>query len=213
MKVIQLTFLALWAMGMSSCIFVVSDKKDKEAMSSTDSSNAYSKNDSIQPGRTPVVAVDSSKKDTTVTQLFAGKKIDTKNTDPKQVVDYATTLIGVPYKYASTDPKVGFDCSGFITYVFHHFNIVVPRSSIDFTQVGQEVAADVAKPGDLILFTGTDSTERFVGHMGLIVSNENGQVNFIHSTSGKQKGVTITPLNGYYLGRYMKTIRIFPQNG
>jgi hypothetical protein len=74
MKVIQLTFLALWAMGMSSCIFVVNDKKDKEAMSSTDSSNAYSKNDSIQPGRTPVVAVDSSKKDTTVTQLFAGKR-------------------------------------------------------------------------------------------------------------------------------------------
>ena len=108
---------------------------------------------------------------------------------------------------------MGFDCSGFITYVFHHFNIVVPRSSIDFTEVGQEIAAEQAKPGDLILFTGTDSTERFVGHMGLIVSNENGQLNFIHSTSGKQKGVTITPLNGYYQGRYMKTIRIFPQNG
>lgn len=138
--------------------------------------------------------------------------IDTKNVQPRQVVDFAKTLIGIPYKYASTDPQMGFDCSGFITYVFSHFDISVPRSSIDFTNVGREVSVTEARSGDLILFTGTDSTERLVGHMGIVYANENHQVSFIHSTSGRAWGVTITPLNDYYKGRYVKTIRIFPQN-
>ncbi len=137
--------------------------------------------------------------------------IDTKGVHPQQVVDFAKTLIGIPYLYGSTDPSKGFDCSGFITHVFSSFKIAVPRSSIDFTHVGKEVSAADAKPGDLILFTGTDSLERFVGHMGIVVSTDS-LLNFIHSTSGKQKSVTITPLNDYYKKRYVKTIRIFPQN-
>jgi cell wall-associated NlpC family hydrolase len=67
-------------------------------------------------------------------------------------------------------------------------------------------------PGDLILFTGTDSSDRRVGHMGIIVSNENDSLRFIHSSSGKANGVTITPLNEYYKGRFMKVIRVFRQN-
>ena len=135
--------------------------------------------------------------------------IDTKGVAPAQVVSYAKTLMGVPYLYGSTDPAKGFDCSGFITYVFNHFGIIVPRSSIDFTNVGREVDAKAAQPGDLILFTGTDSTKRFVGHMGIVVANSD-TLQFIHSTSGKANGVTITPLNAYYQGRYVKTVRIFP---
>jgi cell wall-associated NlpC family hydrolase len=138
--------------------------------------------------------------------------IDTKGTDPQQLVNFAKTLMGVPYLYGSTDPAKGFDCSGFITYVFKHFNIAVPRSSIDFTNVGKEVSAAQAKAGDLVLFTGTDSTERFIGHMVIVVSNTDS-LRFIHSTSGKKYGVTITSLNNYYQGRYVKTIRVFPQNG
>lgn len=136
--------------------------------------------------------------------------IDTKGVAPAQVVSYAKTLMGVPYLYGSTDPAKGFDCSGFITYVFNHFGIIVPRSSIDFTNVGREVDAKAARPGDLVLFTGTDSTERFVGHMGIVVTNTD-TLQFIHSTSGKANGVTITPLNAYYQGRYVKTVRIFPE--
>jgi cell wall-associated NlpC family hydrolase len=107
--------------------------------------------------------------------------------------------------------KVGFDCSGFITYVFNHFGVAVPRSSIDFTNVGKAVSPEQAKPGDLILFTGTDPIDRFVGHMGIVVENGDS-LRFIHSTSGKAMGVTTTPLNEYYKKRYVKTIRIFPQN-
>ncbi len=142
----------------------------------------------------------------------ASKKINTGNTTPGELLAYATTLIGTPYKYGSIDPNVGFDCSGFITHVFNRFNIAVPRSSIDFTDVQREILLQQAKPGDLILFTGTDSTHREVGHMGIIITNDNNQYSFIHSTSGKQYGVTITPLNQYYMGRFLKVVRVFKQN-
>ncbi len=138
--------------------------------------------------------------------------IITGKTTPAELVNFATSLTGIPYKYGSTDPKEGFDCSGFISYVFNHFNIIVPRRSVDFTNINHEVNLQDAKTGDLILFTGTDSTDRTVGHMGIIIAQPTDAPHFIHSTSGKAYGVTITPLNTYYLGRYVKTIRIFPQN-
>lgn len=199
---------------LQSCIYMVKEKDsnntDSASITTIDSSKAMRPpSDSIAKPDSLLVVIDTIKTDSV---LVPGSSINTKKVHPKEVVEFAKTLIGIPYKYASTDPKVGFDCSGFITYVFHHFNIIVPRSSIDFTNVGRSIPADSAKPGDLILFTGTDSTEKFVGHMGLVVSNNNNLLEFIHSTSGKKYGVTITPFNGYYHSRYMKTIRIFPQN-
>ena len=161
------------------------------------------------------LAVDSFRKDQTnnndTVALIPSKNIDTKNVDPNTLVNFAQTLIGTPYLYGSTNPNKGFDCSGFITYVFNHFGISVPRSSIDFTGVGKEILVANAKRGDIILFTGTDPTERFVGHMGIVISKTDS-LRFIHSSSGKANGVTITPLNKYYLGRFVKTIRVFPQN-
>jgi cell wall-associated NlpC family hydrolase len=135
--------------------------------------------------------------------------INMRDVLPADVVAYAKTLIGVPYKYASTDPAQGFDCSGFITYVFNHFKMTVPRSSVEFTNEGREVIVQEALPGDLILFTGTDSTIRVVGHMGIVTETSNDTLSFIHSTSGKQYGVTITPLNKYYKSRFVKVIRVF----
>jgi cell wall-associated NlpC family hydrolase len=192
------------------CVFVWLDTNKHSShaaqLVSTDTLNA--KADSVKKD-SALLIVDTL---TTDSVLVPASQIRTKNVHPQQVVDFAKTLIGTPYKYASTDPKAGFDCSGFITYVFNHFHIIVPRSSIDFTNVGKPVSPGAAKPGDLILFTGTDSTEKFVGHMGLVVSNQNQQLEFIHSTSGKKYGVTITPFSDYYHSRYMKTIRIFPEN-
>jgi cell wall-associated NlpC family hydrolase len=200
----------LFVLAIAFCVFVWIDtdteKSPSAQFASTDTLQA--KSDSVK-NDSALLIIDTVKTDSV---LVPAGQVHTKNAHPQQVVDFAKTLIGTPYKYASTDPKVGFDCSGFITYVFAHFNIIVPRSSIDFTNVGKEISSDNAKPGDLILFTGTDSTEKFVGHMGLIVSNQNQQLEFIHSTSGKKYGVTITPFNDYYRSRYVKTIRIFPEN-
>lgn len=191
----------------TACNLQVPEKD--EGLVSLDSAAAYAEaNTAVQPA-------DSSRSDQTrqadTAAIRPGEIIDTKDVSPQQVVTFAKSLIGVPYLYGSTDPAKGFDCSGFITYVFNRFGIAVPRSSIDFTHVGKEVPEASAKPGDLILFTGTDSTEQLVGHMGIIVSGLPDAIRFIHSTSGKAHGVTITPLNDYYRSRYVKTIRIFPE--
>lgn len=126
----------------------------------------------------------------------------------QQIVSFAKTLIGTPYLYGSSHPAQGFDCSGFITYVFNHFNLQVPRSSVEFTNRGREVAVEQAQPGDLILFTGTDPTRRVVGHMGIVITDGGNELQFIHSSSGKANGVTISPLKGYYEGRFMKVISV-----
>ena len=135
--------------------------------------------------------------------------INTRRTKADELVDFAETLEGIPYRYGSTNPKIGFDCSGFISYVFNHFGISVPRSSIGFTHIEKEIKLKEAKRGDIILFTGTDSTKRIVGHMGIISSDKGQNHEFIHSTSGKAYSVTKTPLNRYYQGRFVKVIRIF----
>lgn len=124
-----------------------------------------------------------------------------------QIVSFAETLQGVPYLYASSDPAKGFDCSGFITYVFNHFGLEVPRSSVDFTDKGIAVPLVQARRGDLILFTGTDSASGVVGHMGIVTENSDS-LRFIHSSSGKANGVTITALNEYYLSRFVKVISV-----
>lgn len=185
---------------LSSCNFEVR-RSDEGMIVSVDSSFAFD-----STGRT-----DSNKKDKTIHQapiLHPGRSIDTKNVNAHQLVNFAESLVGIPYRYGSTDPARGFDCSGFITYVFNHFNIAVPRSSIDFTNVGKPVSEEAAQRGDIILFTGTDSTEHFVGHMGIVVSTSD-TLKFIHSSSGKAMGVTITPFNNYYRSRFVKIVRVF----
>lgn len=157
---------------------------------------------------TAIPFADSIVPDSTIAALPGSNQVNTGNTNPGEVVAFAKTLIGVPYKYASADPAQGFDCSGFITYVFNHFKIEVPRSSIDFTNTGTAIDRSIAKAGDLILFTGTDTLETQVGHMGIVTENTDS-LRFIHSTSGKKYGVTITALNEYYLKRFVKVIRIF----
>ena len=125
-----------------------------------------------------------------------------------ELVAYAKTLVGIPYLYASVDPVQGFDCSGFITYVFNHFQIAVPRSSVDFTNVGETIDVKSAKKGDLILFTGTVDSILIVGHMGIITENID-TLKFIHSTSGKAYGVTVNAFTEHYKKRFVKVIRIF----
>ncbi len=197
----RLKLIIIWLLFFPSC--------PKKEFKNTEIVHAPSQTDIINtdsivnapPGVVPVLAPKGS------------QYINTASTSPEELLNYAKTLIGTPYKYASTDPLIGFDCSGFITYVFNHFHIAVPRSSIDFTNVEKAIPLADAKPGDIVLFTGTDSTTREVGHMGIITSKENDEYFFIHSSSGKAKGVTISLLNKYYSFRFVKTIRVFSQNG
>ncbi|MEJ8843530.1 NlpC/P60 family protein [Lacibacter sp. H375] len=137
-----------------------------------------------------------------------------KEVSRDQLLAYAKTLIGTPYKYASIDPAEGLDCSGFITHVFNHFSINVPRSSVDFTNYGVPVNLADAETGDLILFSETDTLSKVVGHMGIVTEIIDGELQFIHSTSGKAYAVTISKLNEHYRKRFVKVIRIsYARNG
>ena len=190
----------------------------KEGLSDTSTADTPSveyQTDTLIKKTDSVLSIEPPVDSTSSPKLSTPDFIDTKGVHPDQVIDFAETLVGIPYVYGSTDPKIGFDCSGFITYAFNNFQIKVPRSSIQFTNVGKTVPVDQAKRGDIILFTDPDfsnTTSLQVGHMGLITSNENGSLNFIHSTSGKAMSVTITPFNEGYKKRFVRIGRIFPQN-
>ncbi|HWH63026.1 MAG TPA: hypothetical protein VNS50_07115, partial [Ginsengibacter sp.] len=71
------------------------------------------------------------------------------------------------------------------------------------------VSLEKSKPGDLILFTGTDTTGWIVGHMGIITQNENGNIQFIHSASGKSIGVIVSGMSKYFELRFVEVIRVF----
>ena len=157
----------------------------------------------------PIIKGDSHEKTIDTLDIVQHEKLNIPTVSRQELIRFAKTLIGVPYKYASTDPSKGFDCSGFISYVFNHFNWEVPRSSVDFTNVGKQINLIDAREGDLILFTGTNDSIRIVGHMGIITENID-TLRFIHSTSGRAYGVTISNLGDHYKKRFVKVIRIFP---
>ena len=124
-----------------------------------------------------------------------------------ELVSYAQTLKGTPYKYASANPAKGFDCSGFVMYVFNHFKFSVPRTSYEYTKIGKEVDLKSAQPGDVILFTGTNAQVRRVGHMG-IVTQGGDDLQFIHASSGKAYSVVETSFTPHYQKRFVKIVRL-----
>lgn len=130
------------------------------------------------------------------------------------LIAFAKTQLGTNYCYATSDPEKGFDCSGFVYFVFAHYKIKVPRSSKEYTRFGKTVPLDSAKAGDVIVFTGTNAKKRGPGHVGIIISCMNGTPTFIHSSSGKKKGVIISDFNEspYYKKRFIKIVRVAELN-
>ena len=147
--------------------------------------------------------------DTVIPAALVKASINTGKVNRDSLVAFAKSLLNTPYLYGSTDPLNGFDCSGFITHVFNHFNITVPRSSYDFANIGKKKTLATCKAGDLLLFTGTNPNERTIGHIGIVIDTLTGYPSFIHSTSGKAYGVTITTMdNQFYKDRLMAVIDI-----
>ncbi len=145
----------------------------------------------------------------TIKKKSASIIIKTGITSAKELIVFAETLIGVKYKYGSSVKENGFDCSGFVWYVFNHFNITVPRVSEEFTNAGKEVSISESKTGDIILFTGSDASSAIVGHMGLITENKNGEITFLHAASGGGKGVMKSKMSEYFITRFVKVNRVF----
>lgn len=142
---------------------------------------------------------------------FYETSFTTDSVSADTLLNFAQSLLGTRYRSATSDPDRGFDCSGFVSYVFKNFNLNVPRSSCEFINVGEKVSYEDARPGDIIIFTSPTNRHR-IGHVGIVYSNNGDDFKFIHSTSGKEHGVTITTMDDTYKRRFVQVVRVLKQN-
>lgn len=134
-------------------------------------------------------------------------KYDLTAAKVKEVIAYAKGFIGRPYSYGSKGPK-SFDCSGFTSYVFKNFQILLNSSSQEQSRQGERISRKDIRPGDLLFFKGRNSNSG-IGHVGLAIDvDENGEVSFIHASTSQ--GVRIDQLDSdpYYRSRYVCARRI-----
>lgn len=126
----------------------------------------------------------------------------------RSVVNYARTFIGVPYRYGGNTPKEGFDCSGYVKYVYNKFNVNVPRVTRDYVNYGKRISLSKIRPGDLILFSLYDDKSK-IGHIGIVSEVGKEKVMFLHAASGKKSGhVMESELSGIHLSRMLFITRV-----
>ena len=108
----------------------------------------------------------------------------TRTGSGNNVVSYAESLIGVPYVYGGTTPS-GFDCSGFVQYVYNHFGKSLPRTTTQQENCGTQIPVSQAQPGDLYFWGNRGSAYHVaicVGNGKYIAAPEPGQSVSIGST-------------------------------
>jgi cell wall-associated NlpC family hydrolase len=102
------------------------------------------------------------------------------------VVGIAMQYLGIPYLYGGSSPSTGFDCSGFIMYVYAKVGVSLPHNAAAQYGYGTPVDRSQLQPGDLVFFNG-------LGHNGIYI----GGGNFIHSPHTGDV-VKISSLSGWY---------------
>jgi len=128
--------------------------------------------------------------------------------DRAMVIEYAKKFLGTPYRYASADPGKGFDCSGFVHFVFKNYDIDLPRGSREYQSLGRALKPEEFKVGDVLVFYGYRDSDH-IGHVGIICEANGMKSRFIHSSSGKAYGVTISELGSeMYTRRFYKCIDV-----
>lgn len=119
--------------------------------------------------------------------------------DAQAIIATAKKYIGSPYLWGGITPA-GFDCSGYMQYVFKIHGISLPRTSVQQSNFGTAVSKKNLKPGDLVFF---NTSGKGVSHVGMYIGNNQ----FIHSSSSK--GVTISSLSSsYWSARYLSARRV-----
>ncbi|WP_277372067.1 NlpC/P60 family protein [Pseudomonas sp. AA-38] len=129
------------------------------------------------------------------------------------LLELGRSLIGTRYRYGGTSVQSGFDCSGFVGYLFREeLGMQLPRSTRDLIKLdAPKVARSELEPGDLILFN--DRGRGRVSHAGIYIGDDQ----FIHSSSRRSGGVRIDSLDDSYWNRsYLQAKRVLalaPQEG
>ena len=111
-----------------------------------------------------------------------------------QIVATGKKYFGVPYVFGGTTPK-GFDCSGFLQYVFKENGFNIPRLADEQYKLGKSVQTSQLQAGDLVFFT---TYEPGPSHCGIYVGNGD----FMHASSSK--GIRVDSLsNEYWRPRFL----------
>jgi hypothetical protein len=116
------------------------------------------------------------------------------------VIKIAEDQLGVPYNMGGTT-RNGFDCSGFVQYVFNKVDIDLPRTTGDQYRVGETVTKKDLEPGDMVFFKNT--YKQGISHSGIYI----GHNDFISATSSK--GIAIDSLdNSYWSPKFVAGKRV-----
>lgn len=118
------------------------------------------------------------------------------------IISYSKNYLGVSYVWGGTSPK-GFDCSGFVQYVYKHFGIKINRVACDQATDGTFVAKDDLIPGDLVFFD-TNGGHSFINHVGMYI----GGGRFIQASSGHGEVMLTDITKGFYANTYITARRI-----
>lgn len=122
------------------------------------------------------------------------------------LISFAIKYLGTPYVYGACN-KEGFDCSGFVYFVFKNFKIEVPRSSSEYKTFGKTMDIDKIKKGDILVFL--SPTRNVIGHLGIVTNPKGMETEFIHSSSGSEMKVILSTLKeAGYNRRFVKAISV-----
>ncbi|QJX48507.1 C40 family peptidase [Hymenobacter taeanensis] len=126
------------------------------------------------------------------------------------IVAFAMRQLGTNYCYAGSTPATGFDCSGFVNYVFARYKVPVPHSTALLINIGRSVPRQEARRGDIVVFTGTASNSTSPGHAGIVISDPGQPLRFVHSSSARREsGVKVSQVEGTdYERRFMQVRRV-----
>lgn len=121
------------------------------------------------------------------------------------LVSEASKYIGIPYRWGGTSPLTGFDCSGFVQFIFRHtLNIKLPRMPVDMSRLGLPVSREELAPGDLVFFNTRGG--RFT-HVGIYVND----AQFIHAPMPGTRVKMSRMDSAYYRHRFTYAVRIPPE--
>ncbi|WAM34550.1 C40 family peptidase [Caldicellulosiruptor morganii] len=130
-------------------------------------------------------------------------KINYNGSLADRIIGFAKNFLGIRYRYGGSSPSTGFDCSGFVQYVFRNFGIHLERTAADMAASnGVRISPDELRPGDLVFFD-TDGGRNYINHVGIYIGN--GM--YIHASSAR-RCVTISDLTSKYGTSFMMAKRV-----